>query len=41
MTLQLTLFKETVVVYCDNHKKHKYTLWAQFLNVKACFNIMY
>jgi hypothetical protein len=23
------LFRETVAVYCENHTKHKYALWAE------------
>jgi hypothetical protein len=34
----LTLFKEIIAVYTENHTKYKYTLWpnAQLLNVKEC-----
>jgi hypothetical protein len=38
MTLTLTLFGETVAVYCENHAEHTNTLCGQNvgqLNVKA------
>jgi hypothetical protein len=31
------LFRETVAVYCENHTKHKYTVWVKWggIDVKA------
>jgi hypothetical protein len=26
---RLMLFRETVAVYCENHREHRYTVWAE------------